>query len=333
MRVLHQRQGLALGLEAHDDFLGVHAELDDLQRHLALHRLGLLGHPDRPHPADTDLLGPLGDPQQIPGPPTEIAVGIPADLLRRRPDIRVAARLAAAQSARIGVAQADLYPAFFLSGSLGLRSDSTGSLFDSESWTGSIKPGFSWPILNYGRLKNNVRVQDAAFQAAVLEYENTVLAAAQEVESSLAVFVGTQEQVTHLAKSVEASQRSLELSMIRYREGSSTFTRVLDAQEQLRAVQQQLASVRGDVAQSAIAVYKALGGGWEVRAGIDILPDETRAEMAERTDWGEMLEPEYVEGKDMLLIPRHDPSSPEGTEDDEPNPDEPELGDPSTEED
>ncbi|MHC4991378.1 MAG: efflux transporter outer membrane subunit, partial [Planctomycetota bacterium] len=274
-----------------------------IQLQQAMYQLSfLLGMPPR------DMMDRLGEAGRVPFAPTEVAVGIPADLLRRRPDIRLAERQAAAQSAQIGVAVADLYPSFFLSGSLGLRSDSTGSLFDSSSWTGSFTPGFSWPILNYGRLENNVRVQDAAFQAAILQYQTTVLAAAQEVEGGVVSFLGAQEQARHLAESVVHSRRSLELSTIQYLEGSSTFTRVLDSQAQLRQVEEFLASTQGEVAQSLIATYKALGGGWEVRQGMDILPEETREEMKQRTDWGDMLDPEYVSGSD-LGIARHDPSA------------------------
>ena len=168
-------------------------------------------------------------------------------------------------------------------------------------------PGFSWPILNYGRIMNNVRAEDAAFQAAILGYQNSVLGAAQEVESGLVAFLGSQERVGYLDKSVTSSQRALDLSMIRYTEGSSTFTRVLNAQEQLRQVEELLAETQGDVAQSLIATYKALGGGWELRQGMNILPEETREQMEDRTNWGKMLEPDYVSGSD-LGIPRHDPS-------------------------
>jgi NodT family efflux transporter outer membrane factor (OMF) lipoprotein len=255
----------------------------------------------------SDLMDRLGDPGKIPSAPAEIAIGISADLLRRRPDIRLAERQAAAQSAQIGLAEADLYPSFVLSGNLGYQSDTTGSLFESKSWTGSLSPGFRWPIFNYGRIENNVRVQDAAFQAAILDYQIAVLAAAQEVENGLASFLGAQEQIGHYEASVKASERSLELSEIQYKEGSSTFTRVVDAQVQLRSAQQSLAATQGQVAQSLIATYKALGGGWEVRRGMNILPEETRAEMEQRTDWGGMLDPDYVEGRD-LGIRRHDPT-------------------------
>ncbi len=258
--------------------------------------------------APQDLLARLGEEQDIPVAPTSIAVGIPADLLRRRPDIRVAERQAAAQSANIGIAAAQLYPAFSIGGSLGLQSDSSGDFFDSDSWTGSILPGFSWPLLNYGRLQNQVRAQDAVFQEAVLNYQNTVLAAAQEVESSIASFLGSQEEMRHLAASVESSRRSLELATIRYQEGSSTFTRVLDAQADLLTVEQAHAEAKSLIATSLIATHKALGGGWETRASMHIVPDSLRREMEDRSNWGDMLDPEYANGNDFLVIPRHNPS-------------------------
>ena len=237
-----------------------------------------------------NLLKRLGEAAVIPFASKEVAIGIPADLLRRRPDIRLAERQAAAQSALVGVAETQLYPSFFLSGSLGLQSDTASDLFSINSWTGSLMPGFSWPILNYGRLKNNVRVQDAAFQEAILNYQNTVLVATNEVESSLAGFLGTQKQVKYLKASAKSAKRSLKLSMIRYREGSSTFTRVLNSQTQLRRVQESLANAKGQVALNLISTYKALGGGWEIRIGKSILPSEIKATMEERTDWGDMLE-------------------------------------------
>jgi NodT family efflux transporter outer membrane factor (OMF) lipoprotein len=268
-----------------------------------IYRLNLLlGTPPK------NLMDRLGKTKKIPVASTEVAMGIPADLLRRRPDIRLAERQAAAQSAAIGIATADLYPAFRLSGSLGWSADDSSDLLDHESWTGSFAPGFSWAVLNYGRIRNNVRVQDALFQEAVINYRNAVLNAAGEVESGLVAFLGTREQVVHLEKSTAAAKRQYELSMIQYKEGASSFTRVLDAQSQLRASQQSLALTQGQVATNLIATYKALGGGWQVRKGMDILPEETRAEMEKRTNWGDMLDPDYVSGRDLLLIPRHDPS-------------------------
>jgi NodT family efflux transporter outer membrane factor (OMF) lipoprotein len=250
----------------------------------AMYRLVfLLGEPPR------DILEQLGEPGIIPTAPTDVAVGIPADLLRRRPDIRLAERQAAAQSARIGVARAEMYPAFFLSGSVGLQAGSAGDLFQSGSWTGSITPGFSWPIFNYGRLRNNVRVQDAEFQAAILNYRNTVLAAAQEVESSLVGFLRGQDRAALLMKAVTLSERSLELARVQYAEGTADFQRVLDALSGLLAIQDALVLTQGQVVVSLISTHKSLGGGWELREGMDLVPEETKEQMRERTNWGKLL--------------------------------------------
>ncbi len=244
-----------------------------------------------------DLMQRLGLVGRIPEAPPVLAVGIPADLLRRRPDIRQAESVAAAQSAQIGVAKAELYPAFYISGSIGVESSQATNLFDAASWTGFVSPGISWPFLNYGRLTNNVRVQDAAFQATILQYQQTVLSAAAEVESSLSAFRGAREQSGHLAISAQAAARALELARIQYREGSSTFTRVLNSQANLRQAQETYAISRGQIVTSMIATYKALGGGWEIRQGQPILPDELREQMQERTNWGDMLDesPQQIE--------------------------------------
>ncbi|MHC5052618.1 MAG: TolC family protein, partial [Planctomycetota bacterium] len=280
------------------------AEIPSLEAQLrqAMYRLTfLLGEPPR------DILEELGEPGRIPTPPAAIAVGIPADLLRRRPDIRLAERQAAAQSARIGVAKAELYPAFFLSGSLGLQASSASNLFEGGSWTGSITPGFSWPIFNYGRLKNNVRVQDAAFQAAILNYRNAVLAAAQEVESGVVGFLRGQDRATLLQEAVKESEKSLELARLQYAEGTADFQRVLDALTGLLRVQDALVTAQGRVIASLIATQKSLGGGWELREGLNIVPEETTQEMKERTNWGKLLDADYASGKD-LGVKRHDPS-------------------------
>ncbi|MCK5511862.1 MAG: efflux transporter outer membrane subunit, partial [Thermodesulfovibrionia bacterium] len=171
----------------------------------------------------------------IPEAPSEVVVGIPADLLRRRPDIRTAELQTAAQSARIGVAKADLYPQFSLVGSIGLQSSEQGGipsntanfsdLFDSESITYFVGPSLQWPILNYGRIKNRVRVQDVRFQQLVVNYQNTVLNAYREVEDAMVGFLRSQEQVKYLADSVNASKRSVDLSLIQYREGVADYQR------------------------------------------------------------------------------------------------------------
>jgi NodT family efflux transporter outer membrane factor (OMF) lipoprotein len=229
----------------------------------------------------------LGGTGTIPVAPRDVAVGAPADLLRRRPDIRVAERTAAAQSALIGFEEAQLYPSFFLAGSIGLDANKWSSLWRGDSWAGFINPGFSWPILNYGRIKNSVRAQDAAFQAAAINYQNTVLFAAQEVESSLAAFLGSQEQAAALSRSVEQANLSYKLSVQQYQEGEADFIRLLQALQSQVTTETAFASARSEVATSLISTYKARGGGWEIREGLsDMIPAQTIEEMRDRTDWG-----------------------------------------------
>jgi outer membrane protein TolC len=215
--------------------------------------------------------------------------------LRRRPDIRRAELQAAAQSARIGVAQADLYPAFRLIGTVGYAAESTGDLISSDSVAGIGAIGFNWKFLNYGRLRNNVRVQDAKFQQAVAAYQNTVLNAAREVEDGLVSFRNAREQVDFLTDSVKAARRAVELAQTQYRDGVISYSLVLDAQRFQLLIEDQLTKARGEVATGLIATYKALGGGWQLREGRPYLPAAVRASMSERTNWGELLEAESVQ--------------------------------------
>jgi len=245
----------------------------------------------------SDLSNILGDPSKIPDAPEAVAVGVPTEMLRRRPDVRRAELQAASQSALIGVAQAELYPKFTLLGSFGLASSNTGTsdsgdLFSGDSQTATIGPIFSWPILNYGRLKNNIRVQDARYQQAIINYQNTVLFAAREVEDAMISFLKARQQSAELQASVEASNRSVEISLIQYRDGVTDYTRVLNSQEFLVQQQDSYTAIRGDVARNLIAMYKALGGGWEIRQGQgqDLVPPAIREEMMQRTDWGKLLE-------------------------------------------
>jgi NodT family efflux transporter outer membrane factor (OMF) lipoprotein len=257
----------------------------------------LLGQP----PGGIEQL--IGNTGAIPETPDEVGVGIPADLLRRRPDVRQAELTAAAQSALIGVAQAELYPSFALTGSLGLVSASgtdatSGSLFDSDSLQFVGGPQFNWPFFNYGRLRNNVRVQDARFQQTLVNYENTVLTAAQEVEDSITGYVRglTQQQI--LKQSVDAAQRSTEISMLRYKEGFSDYQRVLQAQQSLFGQQQRYISAKKSTVSSLTALYKALGGGWELRGARNFIDNETITTMQNRTNWGDLLEIDVIENPD-----------------------------------
>jgi NodT family efflux transporter outer membrane factor (OMF) lipoprotein len=238
----------------------------------------------------------------IPKAPPEVVVGIPAELLRRRPDVRSAELQAAAQSALIGVAKADLYPSFSLVGSIGLQSSEKGGfasnnadfgdLFDSDSITYFAGPSVQWPILNYGRITNRVRVQDARFEQLVVNYQNAVLEAYREVEDAMVGFLKKQEEARLRADSVQALKRSVDLSLLQYREGVVDYQRVLDAQRGLTVEQDLLTATSGDIILNLISMYKALGGGWQIREGQDFVKDKTKEVMEERTNWGDLLSTE-----------------------------------------
>jgi len=250
-----------------------------------------------------DLQDVIGGPRSIPIAPTDVAVGMPAELLRRRPDIRRAERQVAAQSARIGIAKSDLYPQITLAGSFNLAAQDAADVFMGNSFSGFGGPAFVWPLFNYGRIKNNVRVQDARFQQLAVNYQNTVLRAAQEVEDAIVAFLQSQEEVRFLAESADASKRSVDLSLIQYREGLIDFSRVLQSQELLVRQQERLAETTGAIARNLIAVYKALGGGWEIRRGQQFVPEEVREEMQERTSWGGLLEAAAQKPKPTGVLP------------------------------
>ena len=244
----------------------------------------------------SDLAGLLEGASDIPAPPAQVAVGIPADLLRRRPDIRSAELQALAQCAQIGVAKADLYPAFSLTGSFGFLSTDVGKarlsdLFAQHSRQASAGPSFQWDILNYGRITNNVRLQDAKFQELLISFRNTVLTAQQQVEDALAGYLRSQENAEFLAQSAGAAKRSLDLAFIQYRQGSTDFTTVLNAQQALLTAQDSLATAMGTISADLVGVYRALGGGWQIREGQDIVAPEIAEAMKKRTNWGELLSP------------------------------------------
>ena len=243
----------------------------------------LLGIPPR------ELTELLEGAPRVPHVPSSIAAGIPADLIRRRPDVRRAERAAAAQSARIGVATADLLPSLQFVGRVGLSAEDVGKLFEGASFEAETGPAIQWPILNYGRLINDVRLQDARFQELLVAYANSVLTAQQEVEDALVGYIRGNEQVALLSESVAAATKAVEISLVQYREGATDFTPVLNAQQVKIREEDLLASTRGAVALSVIALNKSLGGGWEIRAEDDFVPDATREEMRARTHWGGLL--------------------------------------------
>lgn len=231
----------------------------------------------------------------IPQAPSKVGVGVPAELLRRRPDIRRAEMTAIAQSAQIGVAKADLYPSFSLLGSLGASASTNGSgslsdIFDSDNVGYTFGPTFRWNILNYGRIKNSVRVQDARFEQTITAYQNTVLNAAREVEDGMTGFVQSKKEAEFLRQGVVTSKKSSDLSMLQYKEGLADYQRVLDSIRSLTQKQDQHAAVQGTIATNMIAMYKALGGGWEVRDRTKAIPQDIKEKMKNRTNWGKMLD-------------------------------------------
>jgi len=262
-----------------------------VQERLAKNALStLLG---KPSSYVDDILGS----GEIPTVPAEIALGIPADLLRRRPDVRQAELQAVAQNSLVGVATADLYPSIAINGSFGIVSISkdvggggASNLFSSDSISYTAGVNFNWPILNYGRIRNNIRVQDARLQQALVNYQDVVLKAARETDDAIVSLAGTQEQEPILADSVEAAKRSNDLSMVRYTEGFSGYQRVLDAQQALIRQQNSYVQNRGLSARNVVAIYKALGGGWEVRQGRPFVDENTLTVMRERTNWGSLLD-------------------------------------------
>ena len=254
-------------------------------------------------PAEVDSL--LAGTPQIPNVTNEVIVDIPADLLRRRPDIRLAELRVATQSPQIGIAKADLYPHFFLFGTIGWQAtdasrlvgpdSSLSDLFSSKSLYYTAGPGFSWDFLNYGRIRNRVRVEDARFEQTVVSYKNTVLRAWQEVEDALVGFLRSREEAQFLLESVAASKRSVDISLLQYREGLVDFQRVLDTQRFLTLQSDRWTAVKGSVATNLVAMYKAMGGGWQIRSGKDFIAPTVREEMVQRTNWGGLLEPEQAE--------------------------------------
>ena len=238
----------------------------------------------------------LGPPGTIPATPKKVVMGIPAELLRRRPDIRRAERSVAAQSARIGIATADLYPQFGLNGEIRLQSEDFSDLFAGDSTAGFIVPGFRWKILNYGRLTNNIRVQEARFQQRIAEYENSVLIAQREVEDAVAQFLRSQERAAKLEKAVTAAGRSVKTAALQYGKGKIDYDRVFILEANLVRLQDEHVRAQADVAIGLIRVYKALGGGWQIR--LETCPIQ-----------------EIVRGEDILspneaTLPRNDAPSP-----------------------
>jgi multidrug efflux system outer membrane protein len=225
--------------------------------------------------------------QVIPQAELEVIVDMPADLLRRRADVRAAEMQLAAQSALIGVSAADLYPSISLLGSIGLSATSLNSSARSLTW--GIGPSLVWNVFDHGRLTNTVLLQDARFQQLYEQYQDAVLRAAREVDDAAVGFARTREQIVLLAESVKAAKRSLDIATLQYREGLTDFQRVLDSQRAYFSQEDLLVASRGGLMQNLVAIYKAMGGGWEQGRSRPVVDDATRDTMARRSDWNNIL--------------------------------------------
>ena len=262
-------------------------QLQQLQNALCV----LLGVP--PQSLGASFAGSRG---HIPVPPRTVAVGIPADLLRRRPDVRAAELAALAQSAQIGVAEAELYPAISISGTFGGSASTAfghnlGEAFTSKGMTYAGGPAFRWNILNYGQITNNVRLQDARLQQLLVDYQTTVLNAQQQVDNGLSTFLQSRQQVGFLRSSAEAAKGALRVATQQYNQGATDFTTVLVAEQNLLQAESNLAVAMGNVPLGLTAVYRALGGGWQIREDGNFVDAATRDQMRARTNWGNLLPP------------------------------------------
>lgn len=231
----------------------------------------------------------------IPTPPLLVGVGIPADLLRRRPDIRKAEYMAAFHSAGIGIAKSQLYPSFKLRGSIGLSTENMDDFFDSDSISSILGTGVSWNIFNFGRIKNLIRANDARFQQALVNYEIVVLNAFREVETAQSGFLEAKKEVILMEESQQMAKRAVDLALIQYRDGISDFTRVLTAQQALMLQQDRLVDARGRMARHLVDLYRALGGGWKVQVQDNFIPLKTKDQMEKRTNWGNLLQIKAVQ--------------------------------------
>lgn len=243
------------------------------------------------------LQGKLGT-APIPIAPADVAVGIPADLLRRRPDVRRAERLAAAQCAQIGVADSDFYPHITIDGTLDYQATRFKDLFNGRALSGSVGPSFRWDILQYGRLLNNVRLQDAHFLELVEAYKQSVLNANQETENGLVTFLQAQERYKWQKKSVDAGKDALDTVREQWKAGVVDFTRVAQLLQNQVVLEDTLAQVQGEISTGLISVYKGLGGGWEIRyTGCAVSPaGEALLPVPRRLDVGEAERPRAKPG-------------------------------------
>lgn len=224
----------------------------------SIHHLGILLAKD-----PTALQSELESSAPIPKPPPEVPVGLPSELLKRRPDIRRAERDLAAATARIGVAKSDLFPHFALTGGIGLAAGHVEDIFRTDAVYYSVGPAVNWRIFDAGRIQANIRVQDAREQEALATYQSTVLRSLEDVENALVGYAQERQRWEALHRAVDANQRAVDLATQLYTKGLTDFLNVLESQRNLFASQDQLAQSEHNLASDVVALYKALGGGWE----------------------------------------------------------------------
>jgi NodT family efflux transporter outer membrane factor (OMF) lipoprotein len=211
-----------------------------------------------------ELRARLG-PAPIPTAPNEIVLGIPADLIRRRPDVRAAERQLAAQSALIGVAESAFYPAISINGTYGYAAAHLSHLFEPSAATGTVGPSFQWEILNYGRILNGVRLQDAKFQELLATYQNAVLTANQDVENGIVTYLRAQERTMLQREAVDAARVAVDIARQQLDAGTVDFTTLTQVEQTLVINEDTLAQAEGEIVTGLIQVYRALGGGWQIR--------------------------------------------------------------------
>jgi NodT family efflux transporter outer membrane factor (OMF) lipoprotein len=248
--------------QARTNLASTEAEIPSLQSSLnaSYNRLAvLLGQ--NPGTLHDELLAAEGS---IPDPPDSVAVGLPAELLRRRPDVRRAERQLASQTALIGAAKADLYPTFSLSGVLSLVAGAFGDLGQSESVGYSLVPGLRWNLFTGGKIRSNIKVQEARTEQLLYQYEQSVLLALEEVENALVAYEREKVRRDRLAEAAGAAERSVEIVRTQYLSGLVDFQRYVDSERELFAQQDLLAASEGQVVLNLITLNRALGGGWRI---------------------------------------------------------------------
>ena len=221
---------------------------------------------------------------------------IDAELLTRRPDIKIAEYKVRSNNALIGASIAELYPSFSLFGNIGFNTNNaTGSWVSGSNALGvTVGPAFSWNIFQYGRIKNQIRLKDAAFEESLVNYNKSVLSAVAEVSNALHGYTLTQKQQIENKKAVDATVRAFNISVIQYNDGLVSYQRLLTTVEKLTSTQDRYATIKGNLALNAIALFKALGGGWQMSKGKSYLSEETAAKMKKRVDWDRYLDPEMT---------------------------------------